>query len=92
MIASRLTLVMAGALGGLGAQETVPGIRTPDIVPRTVMIGPGVPWIRHVIDATSTGADGVKLGDLDADGDLDVIACEESAGLGVIWYENPVRQ
>ncbi len=32
--------------------------------------------------------------DLDGDGDLDVLTCEEdygenSAGLGVIWYENP---
>lgn len=27
--------------------------------------------------------------DLDGDGDLDVITCEERDGLGVIWYENP---
>ena len=29
--------------------------------------------------------------DVDGDGDLDVITCEEAEGLGVIWYENPVR-
>ena len=27
--------------------------------------------------------------DLDGDGDLDLITCEEVADLGVIWYENP---
>ena len=38
--------------------------------------------------------DRVELFDLDGDGDLDVLTCEEnygknSEGLGVIWYENP---
>lgn len=27
--------------------------------------------------------------DLDGDGDLDVMTCEERRNLGVIWYENP---
>ena len=36
----------------------------------------------------------IELIDLDGDGDLDVLTCEEnygknSEGLGVIWYENP---
>jgi len=31
----------------------------------------------------------VELLDLDADGDLDVLTCEERDNLGVIWYENP---
>lgn len=56
-------------------------------------------WIAHDI----SGPPGIKfdrleLVDLDADGDLDVLACEESEprdgrrhGLGVIWYENPMR-
>ncbi|MGE0757084.1 MAG: FG-GAP repeat domain-containing protein [Pirellulaceae bacterium] len=35
--------------------------------------------------------DRVELIDLDADGDLDVLTCEEADNLGVIWYENPVR-
>lgn len=35
--------------------------------------------------------DRVELIDLDADGDLDVLTCEERANLGVIWYENPTR-
>ena len=38
--------------------------------------------------------DRIELIDLDGDGDLDVLTCEEnhginSKGLGVIWYENP---
>lgn len=41
-----------------------------------------------------SGVDGIKhdlvrLVDLDGDGDLDVLTCEESKNLGVIWYENP---
>lgn len=42
------------------------------------------------------GPEGVKfdrteLLDLDGDGDLDVLTCEERDQLGVIWYENPSR-
>ena len=49
-------------------------------------------WQRHEI----SGPEGVKfdliqLLDLDKDGDLDVLTCEERTNLGVIWYENPTR-
>lgn len=45
---------------------------------------------------TISGLEGTKydlvvLLDLDADGDLDVLTCEERDNLGVIWYENPAR-
>ena len=32
----------------------------------------------------------MKLLDIDADGDLDILTCEERDNLGVIWYENPL--
>ena len=40
------------------------------------------------------GPEGVKFDliqmlDLDVDGDLDLVTCEERDGLGVVWYENP---
>ena len=33
----------------------------------------------------------IEMVDLDGDGDLDVLTCEEAENLGVIWYENPHR-
>jgi hypothetical protein len=47
-------------------------------------------WRSHEI----SGPAGIKfdllqLLDLDGDGDLDVLTCEETDNLGVIWYENP---
>lgn len=49
-------------------------------------------WTAHSI-AGPAGVkfDRIELIDLDQDGDLDVITCEEREGLGVIWYENPAR-
>lgn len=49
-------------------------------------------WDAHDI----SGPEGVKfdlvqLLDLDGDGDLDVLTCEEQTNLGVVWYENPTR-
>lgn len=51
---------------------------------------PHGPWLQRPLG----GPAGVKFDlmqtlDLDGDGDPDVITCEESDGLGVIWYENP---
>jgi FG-GAP-like repeat len=50
-------------------------------------------WRPHEI----SGPDGVKhdlvqLLDLDDDGDLDVLTCEETRNLGVFWYENPTNR
>lgn len=52
----------------------------------------GGPWKQHSLG----GPEGVKYDlmqtlDLDGDGDLDVVTCEERDQLGVIWYENPHR-
>jgi hypothetical protein len=47
-------------------------------------------WTWHQIN----GDDGykfdrVELLDLDQDGDLDILTCEERHNLGVVWFENP---
>ena len=57
---------------------------------------PGVVWFS--LDKTTeihniSGEQGVKFDllqaiDLDGDGDLDIIGCEERDNLGVFWYEN----
>jgi hypothetical protein len=56
--------------------------------------GPAVAgkWTGHDV----SGPEGVKydlvvLIDLDNDGDLDILTCEERQNLGVFWYENPAR-
>jgi len=35
--------------------------------------------------------DNAWLGDLDGDGDWDVVTTDENGGWGVIWFENPAR-
>lgn len=57
----------------------------------------GVAWmnLRNQAIHDISGAPGVKydameLYDFDADGDLDILTTEETDGLGVVWYENPL--
>ena len=61
---------------------------------------PGVTWLKlsgqkwqaHDISGNvGVKFDLIKLADLDDDGDLDAITCEEVDNLGVFWYENPHR-
>lgn len=47
-------------------------------------------WRHHDISGPAGSKfDRVELIDLDDDGDLDVLTCEERENLGVVWYENP---
>lgn len=50
------------------------------------------PWAFHDISGSEDGIkfDRIELLDIDEDGDLDVLTCEERDNLGVIWYENPL--
>ena len=50
-------------------------------------------WEFHDVSGSQQGIkfDLIQTIDLDADGDLDVLTCEERDNLGVIWYENPTR-
>lgn len=49
-------------------------------------------WKVHDISGSAGSKfDLIELFDVDADGDLDVLTCEEVANLGVIWFENPLR-
>lgn len=47
--------------------------------------------VRDIGGPAGVKYDLIELLDLDADGDLDVITCEETDNLGVVWYENPTR-
>ena len=51
---------------------------------------------QNISAAHNSKYDKVELIDIDKDGDLDVLICEEnfgpkSGGLGVVWYENPFK-
>ncbi|MDG1893613.1 MAG: VCBS repeat-containing protein [Fuerstiella sp.] len=50
-------------------------------------------WDFNDISGKATGIkfDRIELLDLDQDGDLDLLTCEERDNLGVIWYENPAN-
>lgn len=49
-------------------------------------------WQPHVLSGPEgTKFDRIEMLDLDGDGDVDLLTCEEREGLGVIWYENPAN-
>jgi hypothetical protein len=52
----------------------------------------GDDWAAHEISGSvGTKYDRIEMIDLDGDGDLDLLTCEEAENLGVIWYENPTK-
>ena len=48
----------------------------------------GEPWIRHTIDNSSRGADGVRTADVNRDGHIDLVTGWEEGGI-VRLYRNP---
>ena len=48
----------------------------------------GAPWRRHTIDASSRGADGTRLADVNGDGRADIVCGWEQGGV-VRVYLNP---
>lgn len=47
---------------------------------------PAIPWPRHTIDASSGGADGVKMGDINRDGRLDIATGWEEGGITKVYF------
>jgi len=53
---------------------------------------PEGPWqVYDISGKRGVKYDLIQMIDLDGDGDLDFISCEERDNLGVFWYENPTR-
>ncbi len=63
------------------------------LYPRKAMtnLQPTLTKDNDIAGRVGTKFDLIELLDLDQDGDLDVITCEEVENLGVVWYENPAR-
>ena len=88
---SGFVAAMAWALSGLGAHDVGPGTAISANVPEAVVDGHRLPWLRHVIDDSSTGADGVKLADLNGDGRPEIVTGWEEGGEVRVYLNPPIR-
>src|SRR5262245_11182566 len=74
----RCLAVCYGSLS-LGLLGTAPGV--------VAAVNPPAPWVRHTIDRSSEGADGVRLADANRDGSLDVVTGWEEGGRVRICFQ-----
>ena len=88
----RAKAVRAGDLDGDGAAELAVSCESASGGKSGVFYlrRAGKRWIpRGLSGPAGVKFDRIELRDLDGDGDLDLITCEERDNLGVFWYENP---
>ena len=84
----RLVRVVPAAL--LAAVVSLPEIVAAPETDATLALETTRPvWRRHVIDATSAGADGVKLADVNRDGRPDVVTGWEEGGVVRLYLQPP---
>ena len=81
-----------GVVDLVHSTEPNPDPRTPGITwIKGPLISEDEPAIHPISNLEGSKFDLIQLIDVDRDGDLDVLTCEERDNLGVVWYENPVR-
>jgi len=83
---------LSGAKGSFGVPPSGGLSSAPQGAPGRLKAGLQTAEAREISGPQGTKYDLVELIDLDGDGDLDVLTCEEAENLGVTWYENPTRR
>ena len=85
---TQMYFVSGGDIDGDGDMDAVTGgLSSTPVVWYENIEGDGSFWISHVISSAAMTFRSVSTGDIDGDGDLDVLAGSESDGLA-LWYEN----
>ncbi len=84
--------VALGDLNGDGTTDVAVSCENSPGLHGVFWLDPAAGWTAHAISGPKgTKFDLLQHCDVDGDGDSDLITCEETENLGVIWYENPIR-